>query len=456
MGGTEVVEVARTTQRFDYTKPVGRIRGRPGFRPGHETKYPARVRVGTLMAAAAAAWGLSLVGAGAQGGIPQKLLHQQPAIGYQPLGLTATIEAANRALERSAPYDVQRGYLAAALSALDVPVESQLLIFSKTGVSQALTSPQNPRAFYFNDSVVVGHVPGAAFIEVATLAPGGGAHFYTLPQDRATAARLAPNDECLRCHVSANTLEVPGFIARSMYVDRDGRIHPQLGSHLVDHRRDYAERWGGWFVTGAPDTLRHLGNTIVGSSGEAPPASASEVPTLEGRAPVERYLSPYSDVTALAVFDHQMHAMNLLTRLGWATRVAAASAAPDFGAGPLRDLLHEAADYLLLAEEAPLDGPIDGGSGFAEVFTARGPRDGRGRSLRDFDRRSKLFRYPASYMVYSPAFDALPEPARRMLMERMRTVLEGHDPHPRYQRLAAADRETALEILRETKADWPR
>jgi hypothetical protein len=408
------------------------------------------------MAAVVAAWGLSLVGAGAQGGSSQRLLHQQPAIGYQPLDMTATIEAANRALARNAPFDVRRGYLAAALAALDVPVESQLLLFSKTGVSQALTSPQNPRAFYFNDSVIVGHVPGAGFLEVATLDAGGGARFYTLPQDRATAARLTPSDECLRCHVSANTLEVPGFIARSLYVDRDGRIHPQLGSYLVDHRRDYTERWGGWFVTGAPDTLRHLGNTIVVNPGEAPAASASEVPTLEGRAPVERYLSPYSDVTALAVFDHQMHAMNLLTRLGWSTRVAAASAAPDLAAGPLRDLLHETADYLLLAEEAPLDGPIAGGSGFAEVFTARGPRDSRGRSLRDFDRRSKLFRYPASYMLYSPAFDALPDAARLAVMGRMRAVLEGHDTHPRYQRMVAADRQAALEILRETKADWPR
>jgi hypothetical protein len=414
------------------------------------------VRFGCVLAACVAVWVLTVAGQPAPSAQPFKgLLHEHPAIEYHSSSVVppAIVDAA-RKLEAGAAYDPKRGYLAPTLEALGVPISSQLLLFSKTGIQQSLTSPQNPRAFYFNDQLIVSHVPGAAFMEVAVHDASGGARFYTLSQDPAVKPAFVAATECLRCHVSSNTMEVPGFIARSMYTGRDGRTHPKLGSYLVDHRRDYAERWGGWFVTGAPDSLRHLGNTIVSDPEVAPQASASDVPSLEGRAPVDRYMSPYSDVTALAVFDHQMHAMNLITRLGWEARVAAASTAPDVENGPLGDLLREAADYLLLVDEAPLEGPVSGGSGFAEWFTAQGPRDAQGRSLREFDRRTRLFRYPGSFMIYSAALDGVPAEARQALYARMKVILEGADPAPRYQRLPAADRRAVLEILRETKREW--
>jgi hypothetical protein len=408
------------------------------------------MRIGAWIAAAAATWSVAVAGQVPSSG----QLHQHPAIGYQPIAASPIIADAARALGKGASYDQRRGYLQAVLDALDVPVASQILLFSKTGAEQALTSPQNPRAFYFNDRVIVSHVPGAVQLEIAVQDAQGGAHFYTVAQIRAAPPAFVGRDDCLRCHVTVNTMEVPGFIARSMSTGGDGRAHPELGSYNVDHRRDYAERWGGWLVTGAPDTLRHLGNTIVVDPGRKPMPTASEVPTLEGRVPVERYLSPYSDVTALAVFDHQMHAMNLLTRLGWHARVAAAEGAVNLLAGPLVDLLRETADYLLFVDEAPLDGPISGGAGFAEWFSARGPSDARGRSLRQFDRQSRLFRYPVSYMVYAPVATALPDEIRLALFARMREILESRDPSERYGRASAELRAAALEILRETHPDW--
>jgi hypothetical protein len=402
------------------------------------------------MAAAAAIWGVALAAQAPLAG----LLHQHPAVGYRAVAASPLIADATRALGQSAVYDPRRGYLQAVLEALDVPAASQILLFSKTGAEQALTSPQNPRAFYFNDRVIVSHVPGAVQLEIAVQDAQAGAHFYTVAQTRSAQPTFVGREDCLRCHVTVNTMEVPGFIARSIYTGGDGRPHPELGTYNVDHRRDYAERWGGWLVTGAPDTLRHLGNTIVVDPARKPTATASEVPTLEGRVPVERYLSPYSDVTALAVFDHQMHAMNLLTRLGWHARVAAAEGGSDLRSGPLGELVRETADYLFFADEAPLDGPIAGGAGFAEWFSAQGPKDGTGRSLREFDRRSRLFRYPVSYMVYAPAATSLPDEVRVALFARMRELLEGRDPSPRYGRASADLRRAAFEILRDTHPDF--
>jgi hypothetical protein len=123
-------------------------------------------------------------------------------------------------------------------------------------------------------------------------------------------------------------------------------------------------------------------------------------------------------------------------------------------AGALGDLLRETADYLVFADEAPLDGPISGGSGFAESFSARGPKDSRGRSLREFNRQTRLFRYPVSYMVYAPVTTALPDEVRLALFSRMREILDGRDTSPRYGRLSADLRQAAVEILRETHPDW--
>jgi hypothetical protein len=50
------------------------------------------------------------------------------------------------------------GYLTSLLERLDVNVDSQVLVFSKTSFLLALIAPRTPRAIYFNDSVAVGTV----------------------------------------------------------------------------------------------------------------------------------------------------------------------------------------------------------------------------------------------------------------------------------------------------------
>ena len=109
---------------------------------------------------------------------------------------------------------------------------------------------------------------------------------------------------------------------------------------------------------------------------------------------------------------------------------------------------------MLFVEEAPLD-RVRGSSGFAERFAARGPRDAKGRSLRDLDLRSRLMRYPCSYLIYSEAFDALPADARTLVYRRLKAVLTGEDRAPKYARLSASDQQSIIEILKATKRDLP-
>jgi len=174
--------------------------------------------------------------------------------------------------------------------------------------------------------------------------------------------------------------------------------------------------------------------------------------TLEGKFPVTRYLSAHSDVAALLVLDHQTHMSNLITRLSWETRAAAADKRPYY-ARVLAEGAQEFVDYLLFVDEAPLKGPAKGASGFAAKFSAQGPRDAKGRSLRQLDLEKRLLVYPCSYMIYSEAFDGMPDDARAAVYRRMWAVLSGAEKDRKYARLTAASRQAVIEILRATKPE---
>jgi hypothetical protein len=356
-------------------------------------------------------------------------LDQHPAIDYHGAALADPVSALQRDLasaKATLVFDGTHGFLRSLLARLDVPLESQILVFSKTGIQHPFTTPENPRALFFNDRVIVGFIPGAPVIEVASHDPKQGIVFQTLKQDAAEKQFVRP-DRCLTCHLSANSLGVPGILVRSMFTEGTGRTRPQLGSSIVDHRTPLAQRWGGWYVTGTHGSARHMGNAMVTQAMERGDEAITEH-TLNRTTLIDRVSSgalplPTSDIVALMVFDHQGHAMNLLTRLNWETRVAAADGVADFSKGDLRELVHDLVDYFLFVDEPALPSPVKGVSAFADVFSAAGPRDTRGRSLRALDLQTRLFKYRCSYMVYSPAFQALPDSSRRAVVARMHDVL---------------------------------
>ena len=405
-----------------------------------------------VVALGAAAWLATLaVVAGQSRTLFPGTIDQHPAIDYRTSALADPVTALQRELtagQASLAFDGTQGFLRSLLSALNVPVESQILLFSKTGIQHPFTNPENPRALYFNDRVIVGYIPGAPMLEVAAHDPRQGVIFQTLPQEVGTGTppRFVRSDRCLTCHLSANSLGVPGILVRSMFTEGTGRTRPQLGSAIVDHRTPLDQRWGGWYVTGSHGRARHMGNAMVSAALERGEDAISDATlnrdALDPRVDRSKYPAASSDITALMVFDHQGHAMNLLTRLGWEARIAAANGAADFSTGELRALVNDAADYLLFVDEPPLAAPVRGISKFAEVFSAAGPRDRKGRSLRELDLQTRLLKYRCSYMIYSPTFQQLPDAARAALLARMREVLK-----------ARGDAEV-VEILDETLPGW--
>jgi hypothetical protein len=373
-----------------------------------------------------------------------------PAIRYYAAESEDPVAILNKNLKSRAAklkFDGPSGYLRSVLDALHVPVESQLAVFSKTSLQAPLINQRNPRTLFFNDSVVVGWMYGG-FIEVASLDPRRGVMFYVLPQ-KPVAPEFQRRGDCLQCHVSDATMGVPGMMIRSTFTTPDDTLKLIYGASLIDHRTPLDERWGGFYVTGSAGSNRHFGNAVVtGDDPESMVTSATlHVTTLKDKFDTAKYLAPYSDIAALLVFDHQMHMSNLITRVGWEARA--------YPSRHLADSAREFVDYLLFVDEAPLQGPLRGTSGFTEAFAAQGPRDRKGRSLRDMDLEHRTFRYPCSYMIYSASFEALPGEAKTAIYKRMWQILSGAERDPKYTRLTMADRRAIVEILGDTKKDLP-
>jgi hypothetical protein len=382
------------------------------------------------------------------------LARNHPAIGYATAPVTDPIARLDARLRAGGTlaFDAETGYLPALLAALDVRVESQVLVFSKTSFQAAKIGPQNPRALYFNDSVAVGWVRGGEVLELLGQDPRQGAIFYTLDQTRGRPPSITRADgKCLACHVSEATMNVPGAFVGSVFPSPNGttRYGP---AYTTDHRSPLEIRWGGWYVNGSHRAARHMGNAVAERAddlGAMVTEASVHVRSLEGRFDPASYLSRDSDIAALLVLEHQSHMANLITSAGWNGRLGADAVRP------LDGLIADLVDYLLFVDEQPLPGPIAGPTAFARRFSAQGPFDSKGRSLRALDLRTRLLRVPCSYMIDSEAFDALPPDVRQAIYARMWEILSGADRDDRYARLTPDDRTAIIEILRETKTDLP-
>ena len=403
--------------------------------------------------------------------------HRHPAIEYGTRPRTDRVAQLNERLrtgEASLAFDSRRGFLPAVLDALDVPVESQALVFSKTSLQSEFIGPDNPRAIYFTDDIAVAWIRGAPALELAALDPRQGVMLYALSQRRRARGFQRPQ-ACLECHVSDATLGLPGLAVGSAVIDPEGVPYVSIP---VDQRTPISSRWGGWYVTGNTGLGPHVGNTAATDPDE-PMLLEDEanfnLPTVEGRFDTSDYLTPYSDIAALMVLEHQTHLTNLLIRTGWEFRVAAyegrasrglfrapgaagGNATPRAAGGDddtLRAAVRALVDYMLFVDESPLTDRMTGTAGFEAAFEARGPFDRLGRTLREIDLDTRLFRYPCSYMIYTAAFEALPADAKDAVYRRLWQVLSGADRDSRYAHLTRGDRQAIVEILRDTKPDLP-
>lgn len=319
-------------------------------------------------------------------------------------------------------------YLPSVLKELKIPVNSQTLVYSKTSFQYPKISHDKPRALYFNDDVYVGRVHDGTALEFVSFDPMQGAIFYILDETKQKKPRFErSNLDCIQCHVAnVATKGVPGVMVRSITANESGFQKGGTPAYISGHESPLAQRWGGWYVTAK----------------SAPPSMGlTKLPATSF------YLTGTSDIVAHLVLDHQTQMHNLITQTNYQARLTPGNQFER----PAEQLVK----YLLFANEAKFDSPIQGDSGYAEEFAAKGPRDPKGRSLRDFDLKTRLFRYPLSYLIYSEAFDTIPDRAKSFVYRRLLEVLTGRDQSPGYAALSTEDRRAILEILVATKPNLP-
>lgn len=365
------------------------------------------------------------------------------------------------------------GYLKSVLAALDIPESSQVLVFSKTSLQRERITPKTPRAIYFNDDVYIGFCLHGSVLEVSAVDPSLGTVFYTLDQEPAERPRFTRQSEnCLICHGSSSNRGVPGHVVRSVIVDSGGLPFLSAGSYRTDHTSPMNERWGGWYVTGTHGKMTHRGNSCapskrVADDGFIDPAGQN-VTDLKTHFTAGMYLTPHSDIVALMVLEHQAEMHNRIARATIDVRCALHQNSElnkafneplthrfDSTNSRIRTASDNVLKALLFCEEAKLTDRVEGTSGFTREFAARGPKDAKGRSLRDFDLTTQLFKYPCSYLIYSEAFDKMPCEVREHVLKRLHDVLTGTDTDKAFAHLSADTRKSILEILRDTKPNLP-
>lgn len=345
------------------------------------------------------------------------------------------------------------------LEYLNVPKESQVLVFSKTSLQNSHINPKNPRSLYFSENAYVGYVPGGA-VEVIAHDAVLGPVFYLVEPNKDGAMRIERDtNRCLSCHATSRTENVPGMLIRSVYAEETGHTILQLGTHDVAHETPVSDRWGGWFVTGR-SSLPHLGNRVFKEDSDLAPTSIP-IKSVAVMLDVNHYLRPTSDIVSLLVLEHQVKMHNLINAAAMNYRRSVyfmqtlnpdadpmEGSAGEIADGGAKDIV----DYLFFKKEADLGDGVEGDPGFQQAFTKRFPKTQDGETLAEFRLYGRIFKNRCSYMVYSEAFKGMPVGLKQRVLARMKRVVAGKELGFEY--LKESERKRIDTILSETLKDW--
>ncbi len=361
------------------------------------------------------------------------------------------------------------------LEKLEVPAESQVLVFSKTSAQNSRIAPETPRAIYFSDDLYLGWVQGGE-IEAASFDPRIGMVFHLIKlteREPGTPPALVRERSCLNCHAGSSNHDLPGLMVRSVYPTATGLPLFEAGTFHTRQNSPIEERWGGWYVTGSVEQREHLGNALAQA---APGGPGVELQRLaEGRVLKLDELfgcEPYpgggqSDVVALMTLEHQVGVHNLLVEANLTTQATLhrhTEMQKAFGEpvdAPLSEtnerilqrLATKVLKEMLYVEEVPLPGGIEGTGSFQTAFEGGRKKSAGGRSLRDFRLYERLMKYRCSHLIYSEAFATLPGAIRTRILEQLHGILTKPADWPEFAHLGEAERGHILAIVKETVPD---
>ncbi len=351
-----------------------------------------------------------------------------------------------------------KALLSSLLKALDVPVSSQMLLFSATSLQSEIINPRNARALYFNEDTYVGFVPGGK-VEIISMDPTHAAIFYIFEKLRpgGPLPLISRSEKCFNCHAGNATKRIPGLIAES--------VLPMLsGASLETYRRDeqghhipLENRFGGWHLTGGhhlPETHANLMGVTRASSG------FSKMPVEPGKMwDINLHLLPTSDILPNLVHEHQIGFENRVFHAAYLMRqlMAEGRGSLSISAKPeVEQLADSLAQYILFVNEAKLPRQgIEGDATFIREFQRNQKPLSNGASLKQFDLKTRLFKYRASYMLYTASWQQLPKELRERVYYKMAEGLRDQNPSPTYAHIPADEKKAIRIILKETLPGLP-
>lgn len=355
----------------------------------------------------------------------------------------ATLEERITAGKAKLDFESGQGYLKSILKELDIPWSSQALVWTKTSLQGFYISPKKPRAIYFNESSYVGWVNGGELIEIITVHPEMGARFYSIRNQQMPQVEFRDDfNRCIGCHAGRGLGRIPRLFAKSTFANPDGREIVRESGLFMSPRTPIKSRWGGWYVTGSHGPQRHRGNSFASPTGDPDnplfdAEAGANQSSLSSYFDTSQYLTGSSDIVALMVMEHQMAVQNEISRTGIALRAGE----------PLADSCEPLVEVLLSNEETPLTSPIKGNTQFQSDYEKRGPKDAKGRYLRELDLKTRLFKSRVSPMIASAAFAALPEDAKKHIFARFSEILKGSDKSGKFKAIPESERRATREMI---------
>jgi hypothetical protein len=349
------------------------------------------------------------------------------------------------------------GFLNDFLDAFDIPRESQVLVYSKTSFQTGKIRPENPRAIYFNKDIYVGWVPGGDFLEVSASSPSTGTNFYSVERENDHPKLVRETHRCLNCHGGSFTREIPSPLVRSVFPDATGQPIFKAGTTVVDQTTPLAHRQGGWFVTGP--SLVDRGNRIFSETDQG--ADEGRIFNMANILD-NGYPGEGSDLVALLILQHQSEMHRLLAHLSLQTRSALFSQhqfdkllgrterLSESTKRQIKSVGDRVLSYMFFKDEAELPVVNLDESTYARVFEDQGPKDSHGRSLYQLKMNGSMFVYPFSYMVYSDAFQNLPDEAMEYITSELDYILTPDSEYKGLEHLSRKDKIAIRQILEET------